>query len=60
MWERTFKFDIRDQYEALMTFFIERGRDTPRYGTDLNLTIDYPEKYDPAHTTDDIPVAEKL
>ncbi|RMZ84309.1 hypothetical protein DV738_g502, partial [Chaetothyriales sp. CBS 135597] len=55
MWERTFKFDIRDKYEALMTFFIERGRDTPRYRTDLNLTIDYPEKYDPAYTTDDIP-----
>lgn len=60
MWERTFRFDIRDKYEALMTYFIERGRDTPRYGTDLNLTIDYPEKYDPAYTTDEIPPARTL
>jgi FAD/FMN-containing dehydrogenase len=60
MWERTFKFDIRDSYEDLMTYFIERGRDTPRYGTDLNLTIDYPEKYDPAYTTDAIPESKTL
>ena len=60
MWERTFKFDIRDKYESLMTYFIERGRDTPKYGTDLNLTIDYPEKYDPAYTSDDIPPKKRL
>ncbi|KAF5575480.1 6-hydroxy-D-nicotine oxidase [Fusarium pseudocircinatum] len=56
MWEKTLKFVINDDnYMALMSWAIERGRDTPKYGTDLNLTIDYREKYDPAYTTDDVP-----
>ncbi|KAJ9642673.1 hypothetical protein H2204_002321 [Knufia peltigerae] len=60
MWERIFKFELGDKYEELMTWAIERGRDTPKYGTDLNLTIDYPEKYDPSYTTDEIPAGAKL
>ncbi|KAH7165256.1 oxidoreductase, FAD-binding protein [Dactylonectria macrodidyma] len=61
MWERILKFEINsDNYMALMSWAIERGRDTPKYGTDLNLTIDYPEKYDPSYTTDAIPVNGKL
>lgn len=61
MWERTLKFEIRDDnYMALMSWAIERGRDTPKYGTDLNLTIDYPEKYDPRYTTDNVPPNAKL
>lgn len=60
MWERTFKFDIGDKYEELMTWTIERGRDTPKYGTDLNITIDYPEKYDPRYTSDAVPPGAKL
>ncbi|KAF9888272.1 hypothetical protein FE257_008842 [Aspergillus nanangensis] len=60
LWERVFRFDIGDQYEALMTWAIERGRDTPKYGTDLNLTIDFPEKYDPAYTTDAVPEGARL
>jgi len=61
MWERTFKFEINtDNYETLMTWAIESGRSTPKYGTDLNLTIDYPEKYDPRFTTDDVPPSRKL
>lgn len=61
MWETILKFDItKDNYMGLMTWAIERGRDTPKYGTDLNLTIDYPEKYDPAYTTDDVPKSGKL
>ncbi|TPX18105.1 uncharacterized protein E0L32_011829 [Thyridium curvatum] len=61
MWETILKFDINsDNYTELMTWTIERGRDTPRYGTDLNITIDYPEKYDPSYTTDDIPKSGKL
>ncbi|KAJ3467746.1 hypothetical protein MRS44_005310 [Fusarium solani] len=49
-----------DNYMTLMSWAIERGRDTPKYGTDLNLTIDYPEKFDPAYTTDAIPPNAKL
>jgi hypothetical protein len=61
MWERTFKFEINSKnYEMLMTWAIERGRDTPKYGTDLNLTIDYPAKYNPAYTTDAVPPNAKL
>ncbi|KAH8886572.1 oxidoreductase, FAD-binding protein [Thozetella sp. PMI_491] len=61
MWERVLKFDInRENYMDIMTWSIERGRDTPKYGTDLNLTIDYPEKYDPRYTTDAIPPSGKL
>lgn len=61
MWETILKFEINtDNYMALMTWAIERGRDTPKYGTDLNLTIDYPEKYDPSYTTDDLPKNGKL
>ncbi|KAH8703029.1 oxidoreductase, FAD-binding protein [Talaromyces proteolyticus] len=61
MWERILKFEVNsDNYETLMTWSIERGRDTPKYGTDLNLTIDYPQKYDPAYTTDDVPPGAKL
>jgi len=60
MWERTFKFEVGDKYEELMTWTIERGRDTPKYGTDLNITIDYLEKYDPRYTTDDVPSGAKL
>ncbi len=61
MWERSFKFEIDDHsYERLMTWTIERGRHTPKYGTDLNITIDYPEKYNPRYTTDDIPPGAKL
>ncbi|UPK96345.1 hypothetical protein LCI18_007280 [Fusarium solani-melongenae] len=61
MWERSLKFEINsDNYMTLMSWAIERGRDTPKYGTDLNLTIDYPEKFDPAYTTDAIPPNAKL
>ncbi|RAK71444.1 FAD-binding oxidoreductase [Aspergillus fijiensis CBS 313.89] len=61
MWERTFKFEIDDNsYEPLMTWTIERGRHTPKYGTDLNITIDYPEKYDPQYDSDEIPAGAKL
>lgn len=61
MWERIFKFEINSKnYETLMTWAIERGRDTPKYGTDLNLTIDYPEKYNPTYTTDAVPPNAKL
>lgn len=61
MWEKVLKFEINnDNYMPLMTWAIERGRETPKYGTDLNLTIDYPEKYDPAYTTDAVPAGGKL
>ncbi|RSL38637.1 hypothetical protein CEP53_014707 [Fusarium sp. AF-6] len=61
MWERILKFVINsDNYMTLMSLDIERGRDTPKYGTDLNLTIDYPEKFDPAYTTDAVPPNAKL
>lgn len=60
MWERIFKFELGNKYEELMTWAIERGRDTPKYGTDLNLTIDFAEKYDPSYTTDEIPAGAKL
>ncbi|KAM0441320.1 hypothetical protein ACHAPT_000629 [Fusarium lateritium] len=61
MWERSLKFEINsDNYMTLMSWAIERGRDTPKYGTDLNPTIDYPEKFDPAYTTDAIPPNAKL
>ena len=61
MWERVLKFEINaDNYMALMSWAIERGRDTPKYGTDLNLTIDYPEKFDPSYTSDAVPTAGKL
>jgi FAD/FMN-containing dehydrogenase len=61
MWERIFKFEInKHNYETLMTWAIERGRDTPKWWTDLNLTIDYPEKYNPAWTTDTVPPNSKL
>jgi hypothetical protein len=61
MWERTFRFRIdHDNYQTLMTWALERGRETPKYGTDLALTIDYPEKNDPAFTTDDVPPGSQL
>jgi FAD/FMN-containing dehydrogenase len=61
MWERIFKFEINsDNYETLMTWAIERGHDTPKWWTDLNLTIDYPEKYNPACITDAVPTNSKL
>ncbi|KAM3414782.1 hypothetical protein BST61_g9933 [Cercospora zeina] len=61
MWETTLRFEINnDNYMDLMRWTIERGRETPKYGTDLNITIDYPEKYDPSFTTDDIPKSGKL
>jgi hypothetical protein len=61
MWETILKFEINDDnYMDVMRWTIERGRETPKYGTDLNITIDYPEKYDPSYTTDDVPVGGKL
>ncbi|KAF5025076.1 hypothetical protein F66182_2845 [Fusarium sp. NRRL 66182] len=61
MWERILKFEMNsDNYMTLMSWAVERGRDTPKYGTDLNLTIDYPEKFDPAYTTDHVPPNGKL
>jgi hypothetical protein len=60
MWERTFTFELRDKYEALMTWALEKAHDTPKYGTDLNLTIYYPEKYIPNMVTDEIPKGAKL
>lgn len=60
LWERTFTFELRDKYEALMTWALEKGEDTPKYGTDLNLTIFYPEKYDNSYVTDDVPKHAKL
>ncbi|KJK79276.1 hypothetical protein H634G_05516 [Metarhizium anisopliae BRIP 53293] len=61
MWETILKFEINSaNYLPLMTWAIERGRDTPKYGTDLNMTIDYPEKYDPKYTTDEAPKHGKL
>jgi FAD/FMN-containing dehydrogenase len=44
LWERTFTFDVGDKYETLMTWALTKGDDTPKYGTDINLTIYYPEK----------------
>ncbi|KAH8707126.1 oxidoreductase, FAD-binding protein [Phaeosphaeriaceae sp. PMI808] len=60
LWERTFTFELRDKYEALMTWALEKGEDTPKYGTDLNFTIFYPEKYAPGLTTDEIPKGAKM
>ncbi|KAL7757148.1 hypothetical protein ACKLNR_011675 [Fusarium oxysporum f. sp. zingiberi] len=61
MWERILRFEINsDNYMTLMSWAIERRRDTPKYSTDLNLTIDYPEKFDPAYTTDVVPPNGKL
>jgi FAD/FMN-containing dehydrogenase len=60
LWERTFTFELRDKFKELMTWFIEQSRDTPKYGTDLNLTIHYPEKYAPGLDTDEIPKNARL
>ncbi|KAJ4126954.1 hypothetical protein NW768_008575 [Fusarium equiseti] len=61
MWERSLRFEINhNNYETLMLWALERGRDTPKYGTDLALTIDYPEKNDPAFTTDAVPPGANL
>ncbi|EUC42270.1 hypothetical protein COCMIDRAFT_8128 [Bipolaris oryzae ATCC 44560] len=60
LWERTFTFQLRDKYETLMTWFFEKAEETPKYGTDLNLTIFYPEKYDTSILTDDIPKTSQL
>lgn len=60
LWERTFTFELRDKYEALMTWALEKANETPKYGTDLNITIFYPEKYIPNLTTDEIPKNAKL
>ncbi|TPX08044.1 uncharacterized protein E0L32_010244 [Thyridium curvatum] len=55
LWERNFTFEVGNKYEALMTWALTKGDETPKYGTDLNLTIYYPEKYDPNCSGDDIP-----
>lgn len=60
LWERTFTFELRDKYETLLTWFFEKAEDTPKYGTDLNLTIFYPEKYDTTLRTDEVPKTSKL
>lgn len=61
MWEKMLKFEINDEnYIDLMTWAIEAGRETPKYGTDLNITIDWKEKYDPRFTTEAIPEGATL
>ncbi|KAK0383884.1 hypothetical protein NLU13_7976 [Sarocladium strictum] len=60
LWERNFTFEVGDKYEALMTWALTKGDETPKYGTDLNITIYYPEKYDPTATGDEIPESRTL
>lgn len=60
LWERTFTFELRDKFTELMTWFIVKSNDTPKYGTDLNLTIHYPEKYSSPTETDEIPKNSRL
>lgn len=60
LWERTFTFELGDRFTELMTWFIEKSSDTPKYGTDLNLTIHYPEKYSSVTDTDEIPKNSRL
>lgn len=60
LWERTFSFELRDKYHDLMTWFFEKSQETPKYCTDLNLTINYPEKYAVGVETDEIPKNSRL
>jgi hypothetical protein len=60
LWERTFSFELRDKYRELMTWFFEKSKETPKYCTDLNLTINYPEKYAVGVDTDEIPKNSRL
>lgn len=60
LWERTFTFELGDRFKELMTWFIDKSNNTPKYGTDLNLTIHYPEKYSSATDTDEIPRNSRL
>lgn len=60
LWERTFSFELRDKYRELMTWFFEKSQETPRYCTDLNLTINYPEKYAVGVDTDEIQKDSRL
>jgi len=55
LWERTFTFLVGEKYETLMTWALTKGDETPKYGTDLNMTIYYPDKYDPLCIGDEIP-----
>ncbi|KAK7214369.1 hypothetical protein V2G26_002372 [Clonostachys chloroleuca] len=60
LWDRSLTFELGDKYEELMTWAFESGNKTPQWGTDLNMTIFYPEKYDPTLDTDEIPANAKL
>ncbi|SPO05415.1 related to 6-hydroxy-D-nicotine oxidase [Cephalotrichum gorgonifer] len=55
LWERNFTFEVGTKYETLLTWALTKGDETPKYGTDINITIYYPEKYDPTCFGDDIP-----
>ncbi|RYP14191.1 hypothetical protein DL765_006552 [Monosporascus sp. GIB2] len=60
LWERTLTFEVGDRYEALLSWALIKGDETPKYGTDLNITIYYPEKYDQNCVGDEIPSARTL
>lgn len=61
MWEMIFKFDIiKDNYMGFMIWVIECGWDIFKYGIDLNLIIDYFEKYDFVYMIDDVFKSGKL
>lgn len=60
LWERNFTFVVGDKYEQLMTWALTKGDETPKMFTDINMTIYYPDKYDPLCTGDDVPEDKTL
>lgn len=60
MWESVTTFEVGDKFEDLMEWAFEKAKETPKYGTDLNIATFYPEKFTPDAVSDGVPKDSKL